>query len=121
MGMAESTNEKLTSQQQALLRELPSMDRLLRLPVTIDLMAEYGRSLTLEALRATLDEQRTAVLAGAAYLPMTALMVQAAREWLEAWFTPTLRPVINATGVIIHTNLGRAPLSAAALGGGNGR
>jgi len=113
--MSESTNGKLTAQQQALLRELPSIDRLLRLPVTIDLQAEYGRSLTLEALRTVLDEQRTAVLAGAPYLPMTALLVQAAREWLEAWFAPTLRPVINATGVIVHTNLGRAPLSEAAL------
>ncbi|MBK6326827.1 MAG: L-seryl-tRNA(Sec) selenium transferase [Chloroflexi bacterium] len=108
-------SERVTEQQQALLRELPSIDRLLRLPVTIDLQAEYGRSLTLEALRATLDEQRTAVLAGATSLPMTAMLVQAAREWLEAWFTPTLTPVINATGVIVHTNLGRAPLSETAL------
>ncbi|MGB4872590.1 MAG: L-seryl-tRNA(Sec) selenium transferase [Candidatus Promineifilaceae bacterium] len=108
-------SERVTEQQQALLRELPSIDRLLRLPVTIDLQAEYGRSLTLEALRATLDKQRTAVLAGATSLPMTAMLVQAAREWLEAWFTPTLTPVINATGVIVHTNLGRAPLSETAL------
>ncbi len=113
--MSETANHKLTAQQQALLRELPSMDRLLRLPVTIDLLAEYGRSLTLEALRAVLDDQRTAVLEGATYLPMTAMLVQAAREWLETWFTPTLRPVINATGVIVHTNLGRAPLSETAL------
>ncbi|MBP6472135.1 MAG: L-seryl-tRNA(Sec) selenium transferase [Chloroflexi bacterium] len=108
-------SEKVTEQQQALLRGLPSIDRLLRLPVTIDLQAEYGRSLTLEALRAAIDEQRTAVLAGTTYLPMTAMLVQAAREWLEAWFMPTLTPVINATGVIVHTNLGRAPLSEAAL------
>ena len=108
-------SERVTEQQQALLRELPSIDRLLRLPVTIDLQAEYGRSLTLEALRTILDEQRTAVLAGATSLPMTAMLVQAAREWLEAWFTPTLTPVINATGVIVHTNLGRAPLSETAL------
>jgi L-seryl-tRNA(Ser) seleniumtransferase len=102
----------LTDQQQALLRELPAIDR--RLPVTIELMADYGRSLTIEALRITLDEQRTAVRRGAAYIPMNALLVQAARDWLENWFTPTLRPVINATGVIVHTNLGRAPLSSAA-------
>jgi L-seryl-tRNA(Ser) seleniumtransferase len=105
----------LTDQQQALLRELPAIDRLLRLPVTIDLMAVYGRSLTIEALRTILDEQRTAVLQGIAYLPMPAMLVQAAREWLENLLTPTLRPVINATGVVVHTNLGRAPLSEAAL------
>ena len=34
---------------------------------------------------------------------------------LRAWVTPSLRPVINATGVILHTNLGRAPLSQAAI------
>lgn len=113
--IAESKNGGLSEQQQALLRELPSVDRLLRLPVTIDLITDYGRSLTLEALRTTLEEQRTAVLNGVSYLPMSAMLVQAAREWLEEWLMPTLRPVINATGVIIHTNLGRAPLSEAAL------
>ena len=113
--MSQNQTSGLTEQQQTLLRELPSIDRLLRLPVTIDLISDYGRSLTLEALRAIMEEQRTAVLHGAAYVPMTAMLVQAAREWLERWLAPTLRPVINATGVIIHTNLGRAPLSEAAL------
>lgn len=113
--ISEIRNGELSEAQQALLRELPSVDRLLRLPVTIDLIADYGRSLTLEALRATLEAQRTAVFQGATYVPMTAMLVQAAREWLETWLTPTLRPVINATGVIVHTNLGRAPLSEAAL------
>lgn len=111
----ETTNGTPNTEQKTLLRQLPGVDKLLRLPVTIDLMSEYGRTLTLEALRHILDEQRAAVLAGATYLPMTAMLVQSAREWLEAWFTPTLRPVINATGVIVHTNLGRAPLSDAAL------
>jgi L-seryl-tRNA(Ser) seleniumtransferase len=113
--IADTKNGGLSEAQQALLRELPSVDRLLRLPVTIDLIADYGRSLTLEALRAILEEQRTAVFHGATYVPMTAMLVQAAREWLENWLTPTLQPVINATGVIVHTNLGRAPLSEAAL------
>ncbi|MFO7682591.1 MAG: L-seryl-tRNA(Sec) selenium transferase [Chloroflexota bacterium] len=101
--------------QDELLRQIPSLDKLLRLPVTVELMADYGRSLTIEALRTILDEQRTAVRRGAAYIPMNALLVQAARDWLDNWFSPTLRPVINATGVIVHTNLGRAPLSRAAI------
>ena len=100
---------------QQILRELPSVDRLLQTPVAIDLIAEFGRSLTVAALRHTLDEQRSAILAGAGHVPMHALLVQAARERLEALLTPSLQPVINATGVIVHTNLGRAPLSAAAL------
>ncbi|MCA9960913.1 MAG: L-seryl-tRNA(Sec) selenium transferase, partial [Anaerolineales bacterium] len=97
------------------MRELPSVDRLLRLPVTIDLMDEYGRSLTLEALRATLDQTRHAIQNGQPHVPANALLVQEARQWLEELLTPTLRPVINASGVIVHTNLGRAPLSAATL------
>lgn len=101
--------------QQQLLRELPSVDRLLRLPVTIDLVAVYGRSLALEALRAALEQTRQAIQNGLALVPANALLVQQAREWLEDLLTPTLRPVINGTGVVVHTNLGRAPLSAAAL------
>lgn len=101
---------------QQLLRELPSVDRLLQTAVAVDLIAEYGRPLTVEALRNILDEQRSAVLAGTtSYVPMHAMLVQAAREWLEMLVAPSLLPVINATGVIVHTNLGRAPLSAAAL------
>lgn len=100
---------------QALLRELPSVDRLLRLPITVDLTAEYGHALTVESLRTILAEKRAAILAGDGRVPMNALLVQEAREWLEVLLAPSLRPVINATGVIVHTNLGRAPLSPAAL------
>lgn len=96
---------------QALLRQLPSVDRLLTSPVALDLSQRYGRELVTEAVRTALDAVRTAVLAGKESVPMNATIVQEAREWLEALVAPTLRPVINATGVIVHTNLGRAPLS----------
>ncbi len=98
-----------------LLRKLPSIDKLLSLPVTTDLLTEYGHTLTVEALRATLEQQRTAVLQGTATLPENTQLVQSAHDQLKTWFTPTLKPVINATGVIVHTNLGRAPLSEAAI------
>ncbi len=105
-----------TPTKQQLLQELPSIDKLLRLPVTIDLMGVYGRSLTLEALRTVLEQQRQVIISGAAVsVPMNAMLVNAASEWLENVLAPTLRPVINATGIIVHTNLGRAPLSQAAL------
>lgn len=108
-------DEATTEQMKALLRELPSIDRLLRLPVVIELVDEYGRSLILEALRHTIEATRADILNGATYVPMNAMLAQTAREWLESLLAPTLHPVINATGVIIHTNLGRAPLSEAAL------
>lgn len=106
----------VTETKQRLLQELPSVDRLLRLPVAVDLVAEYGRSLTLEALRTILEENRQAILQQQdKEVPANAMLVHMAREWLENLLLPTLRPVINATGVIVHTNLGRAPLSQAAM------
>lgn len=104
------------SQIRELLRQLPSVERLLSLPVTMNLVDQYGRPLTVEALRATLDEQRETIQTGRAeWVPMNAMLVDAADTWLQALVAPTLKPVINGTGVIIHTNLGRAPLSEAAV------
>lgn len=93
-------------------RDLPSIDALLR--AGHDLVARYGHARTVEALRQTVEEARQALAAGASPPDQDALLAQAeARLAQDA--QPSLRPVINATGVIIHTNLGRAPLSAAAL------
>ncbi len=95
-------------------RRLPSVDRLLSQLDAEPLVADYGRSLTLDALRAALDAARSAIRAGAP-APEPQSLIAEARQRLTALTEPTLRPVINATGVIVHTNLGRAPLSAAAL------
>lgn len=96
------------------LRDLPSIEQLLQL--SNHLINEYGRPLTLDALRSTLDEARlrfkTRPDEG---VPATDLILNRAESQLAVWTAPTLRPVINATGVILHTNLGRAPLSKAAL------
>jgi L-seryl-tRNA(Ser) seleniumtransferase len=96
------------------LRDLPSVDSLLRLPDTLKLLQYYGHSLTTEALRIVLAEQRAAFGTGQTFVSIPTVLVQLAREWLEEFLAPSLRPVINGTGIIIHTNLGRAPLSAAA-------
>ncbi|GIK54609.1 MAG: L-seryl-tRNA(Sec) selenium transferase [Chloroflexi bacterium] len=105
------------------LRKLPGVDRLLQMPETAVLLTTYGRTLTVEALRHTLEDTRTGLLQGQvtatsaalnASVPGPTRLVQAAADWLENLLTPSLRPVINATGVIVHTNLGRAPLSQAA-------
>lgn len=97
------------------LRDLPSMDRLLQLPPTAELSAEFGRALTADALRAALDEARARLQTSGGAAPTPGALLARAEHLLHAWTTPTLRPVLNATGVIIHTNLGRAPLSHAAI------
>lgn len=72
--------------------------------------------MTLDALRSTLDDIRTRLkLDLQSVPPSTDLILSQAESYLSAWTAATLVPVINATGVILHTNLGRAPLSDAAL------
>jgi L-seryl-tRNA(Ser) seleniumtransferase len=69
------------------------------------------RALALAAARAVLAQRRAELLAGASG---DVDLGERAREWARAATTPSLRRVLNATGVIVHTNLGRAPLPAAA-------
>jgi len=98
------------------LQTLPSIEQLLQTRRASDLTAQYGRTLTLEALRSTLDETRARLkLAPQAAAPENDLILSQAESRLSAWTMPTLQPVINATGVILHTNLGRAPLSRATI------
>ncbi|MEZ4710823.1 MAG: L-seryl-tRNA(Sec) selenium transferase [Caldilineaceae bacterium] len=98
---------------QAEYRKLPAVDALLRQPAIALLAAEHGATAVTDAIRALLDAQRSAIAGG-----RTAPAVDAWPALVDAYITernlPSLRPVINATGVIIHTNLGRAPLSEAA-------
>jgi len=95
------------------LRRLPSVDRLLGEPVLKALLPVYGHRLTVAAVRETLDAAREALRAGGP-LPTRDELATGAAAHLRDHLAPTLRPLINATGVIVHTNLGRAPLSAAA-------
>jgi len=95
------------------LRNLPSVDSLLNHQASLDLLACYGRPLTLDAIRNALAEVRVSP-EQKREVPSQEALLQRAKTLLETWTAPTLLPVINATGVIIHTNLGRAPLSQAA-------
>ncbi len=89
------------------LRDLPSVDRLL----ADEVLAAAPRVLAIAAARSALEQARTAIRAGVGPRDVAV----AARAELERLQVPSLRRVINATGVIVHTNLGRAPLSQAAL------
>jgi len=96
------------------LRALPSVDKLLKTHSAAELIASYGRPLTLDALRVTLDEIREEYTSKKQdEIPPVETILTWAGSRLATWTQPTLYPVINATGVILHTNLGRAPLSAA--------
>ena len=96
------------------LRDLPSVEQLLQ--KAEHLIREFGRPLTLDALRNTLDETRAQFLSKPeAGLPSMDEILSQANSRLTAWTSPTLLPVINATGVILHTNLGRAPLSKSTI------
>ncbi|MDQ7036356.1 MAG: hypothetical protein Q9P01_16450 [Anaerolineae bacterium] len=93
------------------LRQLPAVDKMLQLEAVTDLVLRYGRGSVVKALRAELECVRHAILNNqAAAIEAESILAQAAQR-LNQHFLPSLRPVINATGVIIHTNLGRALLS----------
>ena len=96
------------------LRSLPSVDRLLQTPFVRDLMEVHGRTLTVEAIRSSLVDARREILGGYP-CPSQKELLNGVAKVLERWVRPTLRAAINATGVVIHTNLGRAPLCAEAL------
>jgi L-seryl-tRNA(Ser) seleniumtransferase len=91
-------------------RSIPSIDQLLQRPGLETHVRTYGRGAVVDALRAAADLWRAAPQGDAG-------------DWIEAHATatlaaasaPSLTPVINATGVIVHTNLGRAPLARAAI------
>ena len=96
------------------LRDLPSVEQLLRSAAY--LIERFGRPLTLDSLRLTLDSARARFNSDPeTALPSTDVIMAESESRLLAWTKPTLLPVINATGVILHTNLGRAPLSQATI------
>ena len=96
----------MADQPESALRVLPSVDRLLADVRVAALIERYGRGPVVDAVRRVLDQARTEIRAGqdAGDLParVEQLLAEAA--------APRLRRVLNATGVIVHTNLGRAPL-----------
>lgn len=108
-----------TTAKPALLRQLPSVDELLRSAEIALLTARHGTAAVTDAARAVLARVRAEITSGlldAAALPLALDGMPAAieQELLQA-LRFSLQPVINATGVILHTNLGRAPLAESAV------
>lgn len=93
-------------------RELPSVERLLSDERVLPLFARHGHDALVEIARGVLDEYRTRIAQEGRVPELDAVDVLLARA---VQLEPTLRAVINATGVVLHTNLGRAPLSEASI------
>jgi L-seryl-tRNA(Ser) seleniumtransferase len=102
-----------------LFRELPAVDEVVRLPEVARLAAEHGASAATDAARAVLARLRQEISSGLLDSSGLALALGGLGGAIEARLGETLgyslRAVINATGVILHTNLGRAPLGQAAI------
>ncbi len=100
------------------LARVPSIDDLLRSPGGLALVDAYGRTLVTDAFRAVAADARAKLAGGAASaagVADVAALVEAAAHRLAAMMTPSLIPVLNLTGTVLHTNLGRAPLPPEAI------
>jgi L-seryl-tRNA(Ser) seleniumtransferase len=100
-------------------RLIPAIDQLRQRGAVRALEAQFGADATVTALREAASTVRSAIAGGDLTLTdddaVAGRIESTAASRLRAAFRPSLEPVINATGVIIHTNLGRAPLAAAAI------
>ena len=96
---------------------IPSVDGLLASAEFASLLERYPRGRVLDAARRSVAEVRSRIARGDATedVAAPALYAQGAERILVAGDVPSLRRVINATGVVLHTNLGRAPLAASAV------
>ncbi len=101
------------------LQHLPSIDKLLSLPEMEELQTSFSRNLVTDALRTVVAELRDKILKGAEdfVLPVSSEFVTLARKKIEERTRPPLSNVVNATGTVTHTNLGRSLLTQSALNG----
>lgn len=108
-----------TSSLQDLLRRLPAVDELLRHPPVAETIGTFPRALVVRAVRNVLDRSRRAILSdqasGVSRPPDEAVLVQEILDEIRGMAAYTLQRVINGTGIIVHTNLGRSLLCQEAL------
>jgi len=112
-----SHDESVVHGSKATVKDLPSIDKLLRLPSVQALVSTHGHTLVAVEARAQVDGLRAQALAGA--LSLSALAPEALGHLLAGRvaerLAPRLRRVVNLTGTVIHTNLGRSVLPQAAI------
>jgi len=93
---------------------IPSVDSILQDPVVVHLIEVYSRNITVSAIRRMQSDLRNTLIDGKP-LPNHNEIIDSISATIQNWIKPTLIPVINATGVLLHTNLGRSPLSLPTL------
>jgi L-seryl-tRNA(Ser) seleniumtransferase len=102
-----------------LFRRLPSVDAVLRTARVAQLAQQQGSALVADAVRAVLERLREEIVSGQLASDGLPLAISGVADAVERQLSQalrySLRPLVNATGVILHTNLGRAPLSLEAL------
>ncbi|MDG2307958.1 MAG: L-seryl-tRNA(Sec) selenium transferase [Candidatus Binatia bacterium] len=98
------------------LRSLPSVDAALATPEAAALLDRVPRALATDAVRVVLDQCRKQIRSSdLAEAPSTATIITRADVWIQQELGANLPSVVNATGIVLHTNLGRAPLAPAAI------
>jgi len=92
------------------LKSIPSVESLVSDPGLRDLVESRPRTFVVDAVRRVLEAERAAILGGSEPTPREALIRKTA-EHMRLYELPSIRRVVNATGIVLHTNLGRAPMS----------
>lgn len=100
----------------AQLKQLPSVDRILKLPAILTLIEAHGRTFVAREVRALLQDWRETRFLGKSVQAIgDADIASALSERIDARIAPALKPVFNLTGTVLHTNLGRAQLADEAI------
>ncbi|MFZ5571640.1 MAG: L-seryl-tRNA(Sec) selenium transferase [Thermodesulfobacteriota bacterium] len=106
---------KPTDIQRKQLQSLPGVDRILLLAREMPGMDAVPKSVLVGSIRKVIDGLRQAVLRETGQVPDEGAILAAVGRQVEREMTPNLKPVVNATGVVVHTNLGRSLLAAEAV------
>ena len=105
----------MKEKEQLRLRELPAVHKVLSLPNVQVWIEEFGHEDVVNSVQQVLDLWRRQILAGSDEPVSEELLLARVQVMLTAYTSMHLRRVINATGTVLHTNLGRAPLAQEAL------
>ena len=122
--MAKTKSQKknvlpINPNRQTLLRQLPGVDSLMELCARAGLFKDIPSTVVVNAIRSVIDDRRQAILNGSPAVNESSLsdsrMMNAVNQAVRRAMAPNLRRTINATGVVVHTNLGRSLLAAEAV------